>query len=456
MSTSESAPAVRGLYGWVASHPRAVDRTIATVLLVITVLPYLGITVVAFLTDSDPWPTALLLAVSLALAIPLYWRRTRPLATAGVVLAVCLIQLVAGLELVTAQIAALVVISALAGYAPRWASWWGLGLGLAGILAFAIRNWAGSGLTNQVIGAFVLLGFGWSLVGVAWLIGDLTRSRRLERSALADRADRLERERERELLLAAADERTRIARDMHDIVAHSLSIIVTQADGARYAAPASAGPVLPALEAIAETARVSLSEMRRLLGVLRDDDAAPTAPTAGLAEIEALIAGVRESGLPVRWRASGERHRPELPQGAELVIFRAVQESLTNVLKHAGPGARADVELTWGPTAVEVRVEDDGRGPDPDSDAAPGHGLQGMRERLALYDGDLRLETPDGGGLRLIATMPYPASAAGTGSPLARETAADTSADLQEGTPATPAPVLPAQDSTTARTGAAR
>lgn len=382
---------------------------LASVIMFFTVLPY-GAAVVLDALGSDLPGSLPLFILALALGVPLYWRRTHPLPAAAVMVVACLIQLFTGTELIATQVAVLVMIAALAAYAPRWASWWGLGLGLGGITALGIQFWIVGQSPRPWVTAIFTVILGGSLVAVAWLTGDLTRSRRLERDAFADRARRLEKERERELQLAASDERARIAREMHDIVAHSLSIIVTQADGARYAAPASAGPVLPSLEAIAETARSSLADMRRLLGVLRDDDAAPTAPASGLADIDALIATVRSSGLPVTRLPDRGRHRPSLPQGAELVLFRVVQESLTNVLKHAGENARATVAFEWQPTAVQVRISDDGRGLHPDSEIDAGHGLQGMRERVALYEGELVISSP-GEGVAVTATLPYPSDA---------------------------------------------
>jgi signal transduction histidine kinase len=403
------APASTGaFYRFVAAHPRFIDVLIASTVLFFTGLPYLASLIASLVTSGpDVAHNASLLGLDLALVLPLYWRRTNPIAAAAVMLVPCLIQLIGDVELVAGQVSVLIIISALAAYAPRWASRGGLALGVVGILLLGIRTSGFATNGHAIIGIAIFVALGWSMVGVAWLSGDLTRSRQLERSALSDRADRLERERERELKLAAADERAHIARELHDIIAHSLSIIVTQADGARYAAPPAAGPVVPALEAIAETARTSLTDMRRLLGVFRpEDDEAPTAPSPAVDDIPELIDSVRTSGLPVRFATSGVELRPELAQGAELVLFRVVQESLTNVLKHAGGDARAEVELRWGETAVDVTVRDSGAGMQ-QSTGESGRGLHGMRERLALYGGELEVSSPAAGGVAIHALLPY-------------------------------------------------
>jgi len=409
--TRRKAP-TGGVYGWIAAHPRTIDALLASAVLFFLGLPYVGQLISAALSEPGIAPNdVLLLGLSLALILPLYWRRTHPVAAAAVMLVPCLVQLIGRVELVAGQVSVLIIISALAGYGSRRASWGGLALGLTGIALLAFSTLGFADASNALLGIVIFIVLGWSLVGVAWLSGDLTRSRRLERAALADRADRLQRERERELRLAAADERAHIAREMHDIVAHSLSIIVTQADGARYAAPPQSGPVLPALEAIAETARTSLTDMRRLLGVLRTDDPVPTAPSPVVADLPTLVDSVRSSGLSVEFATEGELRG--LTQGAELVLYRVVQESLTNVMKHAGAHARARVQLTWSSDAVEVTVTDTGSGLASDGVAAGGHGLQGMRERLALYDGGIEVSETEDGGVRVHATMPYTSAVTG-------------------------------------------
>ena len=224
-----------------------------------------------------------------------------------------------------------------------------------------------------------------AIVTVAFLAGDLARGRRRRREQLEDRARRLEVEREQEVRLAAQDERARIAREMHDVVAHSLSVVIAQADGARYAASSAPEVAVETLGTIAETARGSLAEMRKLLGVLRTEDGTGTAPVPQLDQIEHLVASVRAAGLPVEHVVSGEAH---LSQGAQLTLYRVVQEALTNALKHAPAATSVRIAVEHGLGGSTVEISNDGAGGD---SRAPGggYGLQGLRERVGLYGGSL-------------------------------------------------------------------
>ena len=193
---------------------------------------------------------------------------------------------------------------------------------------------------------------------------------------------------------------------MHDIVAHSLSVVIAQADGARYAAAQDPILAVSALGTISETGRGSLREMRRLLGVLRGDGAAPTRPLPTLDDVPALLDAVRRSGLVVAFDRGGVPRRA-LPAGAELTAYRIVQESLTNVLKHAGPQAAASVVERWTGRGLELDVADDGRGAAADAAPGDGQGLRGMAERVALYDGSVDAGPLPGGGFRVRAFIPY-------------------------------------------------
>ncbi|HEV3463585.1 MAG TPA: histidine kinase, partial [Actinomycetota bacterium] len=259
-------------------------------------------------------------------------------------------------------------------------------------------------------------------------------SRQRLAEALAARTVELEREREERAKLAVAEERARIARELHDVVAHSVSVMVVQAGAARRTLATSPGQATTALGQIESTGRQALVEMRRLLGLLRDGDgdgedgevAAALTPQPSLAHLESLAAAAREAGLPVEIVVEGEP-RP-LPAGVDLSAYRIVQEALTNSLKHTGP-ARASVRLCYGREALEVQVLDDGPGPGaapgggglavvtlgpegvlPVSGARPttggGHGLIGMRERVALFGGTLEAGPRPGGGYRVAARLP--------------------------------------------------
>ena len=274
-----------------------------------------------------------------------------------------------------------------------------------------------------------------SIFTVFWFLGDSRRMRELRSEEFKERARRLEYEQEQERRLAAQDERTRIAREMHDIVAHSLSSIISQADGARYAAPSArtaraqqtqqaqqaeqpgqAQQNTPdiaeqTLELIADTARDSLTQMRSLLGLLRTDEATAYAPVPTLNDVPALVEQSRRAGLPVIFTGITGTMARTLPQGAELAAYRTVQEALTNALKHS-PGAATTVTIHWGKDGLQLRVQND-----PVSSAAAqniarpvpgsGNGLRGMSERIALYHGTLTYGLQPDGGWLVEAALPY-------------------------------------------------
>ncbi|HEX3512750.1 MAG TPA: histidine kinase [Trebonia sp.] len=228
-----------------------------------------------------------------------------------------------------------------------------------------------------------------------WLAGVFVRARR-QATALAERGEVLQRQAEQ----AAAAERARIARELHDIVAHHLSVIVLQAAGGR----ASGKPAEATLEKIESSGRQALAETRRLLGVMRDPDQETWfAPRPGIGELDALADSVRAAGLPVNLVISG--HRAALPAAADVSVYRIVQEALTNVLKHAGPG-RADVSVACAEEAVTVEITDNGTGAAGGQTPAGGHGLAGMRERVAVFGGELRAGPRPGGGFAVRARLP--------------------------------------------------
>jgi signal transduction histidine kinase len=237
---------------------------------------------------------------------------------------------------------------------------------------------------------------------VAWSVGRAIRRRQLLLQVLADRTKELEREREYRARAAVADERARIARELHDVVAHSVSVMVVQAQ---------AGPRLlgdqeqarGAFRSIEASGREALVELRRLLGVLRTgDEQLAIGPQPGLASLGALIEQVREAGLGVELRIEGEQ--VPLPPGIDLSAYRIVQEALTNTLKHAGP-AEAEIVVRYGSSALDLDVVDNGRGARASVNGS-GHGLVGMRERTALYGGRLEAGPCEGGGYAVRARLP--------------------------------------------------
>ena len=392
------------LYRWAQSHPGRVDALVAAGLFVVFAGPYL---LVGFHLRE--------VLFTAMLTVPLAWRRLNPVASGSAVAAACLLQVIASGQPIIAQCVALATVYSLAAYGPRWASLGGLVLALLGGLLFVLRYFVLPMATSYLTAGATGIRIPVQLVGAvaigaaalsSWTLGDLARARRLTLRALEERARRLEIEREQERDLAAADERSRIAREMHDIVAHSLSVIITQADGARYAATNEPRLAVTTLGTIAETGRASLGEMRRLLGVLRGDEASGTRPLPALRDIAELLDAVRRSGLAVAFTAEGAASG-QLPVGAELTAYRVVQESLTNVLKHAGPRASAWVTQEWTTRGLRLEISDDGRGAASDHGSGTGQGLRGMAERVALYDGAVDASPRPGGGFRVRAFIPY-------------------------------------------------
>jgi signal transduction histidine kinase len=236
-----------------------------------------------------------------------------------------------------------------------------------------------------------------------WLAGRLFRDRQRLAAALQSRTAELEREQEETARLAIAEERARIARELHDVVAHSVSVMVVQAGAERLALGPGEESARETLVSIEKTGRQALSEMRRLLGMLRkEDEELALAPMPSLNHLDSLVSHVRQAGLPVELHVEGTRRT--LPAGVDISAYRIVQEALTNALRHAGP-ARARVVVRYGEAEVEVEVTDDGRGPH-DANGS-GHGLVGMRERVALYGGELNAGLGEGGGYAVRARLPF-------------------------------------------------
>ncbi|GAB7190532.1 hypothetical protein NUM3379_12380 [Kineococcus sp. NUM-3379] len=370
-------------------HPLAVDAAAVVPLVVLTAL-------------TDGSARLLHLAFALALTVPLVWRRVAPVTSAAVVAGVAVAQVALLEYFLVADVAVLVSVYALAAYAPRWARSGGLALAFAGA-AVAGARWF-SGTLTQFVAATVFMVV---LAVAAYALGVVRRVRLQHVDQLAERARLLEVERENEARLAATSERQRIAREMHDVVAHSLSVIIAQADGGRYAGRADPAAAVDALETIASTGRQALTDMRSLLGVLRQEPGSERLPQPDTTQIPELVESVRRSGLPVDLEVEGTAR--ELPPGPGLAAYRIVQESLTNVLKHAGPACRAAVFVRWEEHCLRLAVLDDGRGAAATAEGkGSGQGLTGMRERAQLHGGRVLAGPRQGGGFEVHAELPYP------------------------------------------------
>jgi signal transduction histidine kinase len=351
-----------------------------------------------------PGPSLLHRLFLLGATVPTVWRRRYPLTVQVAVNVVngCWIGLLyaAGQQppLETFLLVLLVTYSAAVHARGRWV-WVGAAVAatwIPGTIVTSIR-------ANEDPGGAIA---SWVLVAAMFGFGLVIRRQRALADRLADYARELERERDERAALAAALERSRIARELHDVIAHSLSMIVVQAAAERRVMPnpeSSTGQVLRTVE---EAGRQAMTEMRRLLGVLRrTDEAASQVPQPRLKDLDLLVEQVRGAGLPVELSVQGEAH--ELTPGVELSAYRIVQESLSNALKHSGH-ARAKVCVCYRKGELEVEVSDDGRGAT--NVTAAGHGLIGMRERVALYGGTLEAGPRPEGGYRVRAVLPATAA----------------------------------------------
>lgn len=443
---------LRRLDQWTRLHPVRTDVMAAAALFTVLVaLPWIALGPMVA-PDPQGRQTAVSLLAGAGMVLPWAVRRVRPVASAAVVTAAAVLHLLAGPEFSLSLLMVPLTVYNLAANAPRSISVAGLLTGLVGGVANGVKVWlfpaqfvTPDGLTVRSPAeplAMVIMAIGCGLmVLTAWAFGDVVRNRRLTVRALEDRAHRLEVQSRQERELAAADERSHIAREMHDIVAHSLQVIISQADGARYAAAAKPALAVTALETIGQTGRSALADMRQLLGVLRetgetvagvpgvtDDDARRPAadvvaspdgrgtrlppgrrPQPRLADLPALVETMRLSGLEVSLLETGTPRRA-LPAGGELAAYRIVQEALTNTLRHGGPDADAFVTLAWTPRGLDLQIDDDGCGAAADpATRGSGQGLRGAAERAALFGGTLESGPRVGAGYRVSAHLPYSA-----------------------------------------------
>lgn len=338
---------------------------------------------------------------------PLAWRRTHPTAVFAVCAGAALVQWMAGVPLMAANLGLLFALYAVTVYGPVRASRTALGIGLFGVLLAVGRYYQDAEPRAQLTVGVAMA----AVVTGVWALGERRRTRTLYVAQLEARAEQLERDRDREAKLAVTAERTRIAREIHDVVAHGLSIMIVQADGGLYAADAAPDQAKKALATIADTGRDALAEMRTLLGLLKTDerryDDQPR-PQPGVSQIPELVENVRQAGMAVDLVIAGTVR--ELPALLGLTAYRVVQEGLTNGLKHAGPGAKATVELTYGAGELTVLVADDGHGAAATSTLSPdqqGHGLAGMRQRVSVTGGSVTAGPRAGGGYQVLARLPY-------------------------------------------------
>ncbi len=398
---------------WARSHPLLADAALASVLLgAALVSSHVAIEVnQAVSPDYRPPATAAVVSGLAATFVPLAVRRRFPLAA----LLACAVGLVAARVVldsietsVTVLALAVAFYSAAAYGRPRWRTAAG-GSSLVLLVAELWREVVTSSppIENVLLFQAFNIALNVALLLCFWALGSAVRSGRRRARELAERTDQLEREREENARRAVFDERVRIARELHDVVAHHVSVMGVQAGAARLVMERDPSKTSEALSSIESSSRQAVVELHRLLGFLRQEgDTDDLTPQPGLGQLEGLVAQMAEAKLAVQLRVDGEP-RP-LPPTVELSAYRIVQEALTNTLKHAG-ASKAEVHLRYRPAAVEVEIIDDGRG-GPRSPAYPaatgGHGLIGMRERATLHGGRLSAGPRPEGGFGVLATFP--------------------------------------------------
>ncbi|MFE9405848.1 sensor histidine kinase [Streptomyces sp. NPDC006530] len=395
------------LYDFIRRHPTGVDTFWAVILVGFSCLQIVE-------APEHPrqaaWSIQALVALGMGAVVAL--RRRVPEKMLLLVIGLGLAQVALNVHPQTADFAMLVIVYTVASAGERWASRLALVGGLFAAPVAQVR-WmdmaGGTDGTPEKIFFVVIMTVPFVL---AWVLGDSMRTRKAYFAQLEERASRLEREREAQAKVAVAAERARIARELHDVVAHNVSVMVVQADGAAYVMDTSPEQARTALETISTTGRQALAEMRRLLGVLRTgehQEAGEYVPQPDVQQIEDLVETVRGAGLTVDFKIEGTP-RP-LPSGVELTAYRIVQEALTNTRKHGGPDAGASVRLVYFDDGLGLLVEDDGRGAahevyeDGGADGQ-GHGLIGMRERIGMVGGTLDAGPRPGGGFRISALLP--------------------------------------------------
>jgi signal transduction histidine kinase len=382
------------------AHPAFGDSLIAGILLLFD----MGIAVTA--VDMGISFSAYL-AVTLLMLGPLPFRRHHPLGTSYLILAGGFLQLfshggIDGIPVRMSDFALAIALYTLVANTNRKTALIYLGWLVAGTLLWAIFQVGELQAVFLVFLVFVIFGFSWAM-------GEFIGARRAYQREMEQRLVLLETERDQQAKIAVGEERSRIARELHDVVAHAVSVMIVHADGAAYTIRSQPEVAENAVRTIADTGRLALTEMRRLLGVLRSEESetqwAPQPDARGVVE---LAENTRAAGVPVRLEINGDVD--DLPVGVGLSVYRIVQEALTNIIKHAGAGTTALVRLARSPEELRLEVTDNGFGTPHDVvKVSGGNGLIGMRERAAVLGGEFEAGPNPGGGWRVRATFPLAA-----------------------------------------------
>ena len=382
---------------WLARHRRGMD-----LLVVGLVLAYnqLVLPLAAFSSRSDFW---VLQAASACLCLAYPLRRRHPLAVFGVMILAACVQLLINAALLPADLMLLLIVHHLAA-TSRWTTSLPAAAAVVAWVPLVCAPMIRSGKARLSLPGLLIVAVAW-----AWTWGVLARTRQNYVAALAESAERSLREQEACHRADALDERARIAREIHDIVSHSLGVMVVVADGAATTAPADPQRAADAMIRVRDTGREAMGEMRRMLSLLRTGDPTGVEPQPGIARLEDLVAEARSTGLPVSLSVTGRATGPlDPPAGLGLTVYRLVQEALTNARRHGGSVSRVDVRVHHAQDRLEVEVLDDGDGlsASAGSSGSPGHGLVGMRERVASHGGALETGPPADGGFQVRAVLP--------------------------------------------------
>ncbi|KQV94212.1 histidine kinase [Streptomyces sp. Root369] len=375
------------------THPWVLDTAVVVLVFLMFCLPDLihggvddGDSPRRFKLAFTHLPVAGMLALQAGLVLPLLWRRRKPAATFAATTAVFVLQWSLGAAL-RADVALFVALYSLALHGRLRQLPWACAAMAAAMVLVAVR-------VSSTVSVWDALFFLLSTATAALALGLMVRIRRAQLAGLRDR-------------LATATERTRVAREMHDIVGHNLSVIITLADAGAYATDIAPERGKEALQLIGDTGRQALGELRRVLGVLREAAGPPDrpelSPQPGIADIEALCTKVRAAGLEVVYRTSGDADA--LDSGVQLTAYRIVQEALTNTLKHTDPDTRVHLAILLEDSRLTIRVQDTGPATPPGPPNEEGHGLVGMRERAALYGGTVSAGPAGGGGWSVEAVL---------------------------------------------------
>lgn len=377
------------------------DGTVALIAFALSVIALIAVTpteLELFERAPDGWAYVLVAGQTLPLAL----RRVQPVAVLGLVVAAFVVDRMLDYPSSTAAVGVAFAFHSLGSQLPRKRS---LQIGIPLIAVLVAFTAMGAYYVESVtVGTVIIL-----LIAtlVPLLLGREVNERRRYLTELEERAVRLERDREQQSRRAVREERARIARELHDVVAHEMTVMTIQAAAARRVITTNPAQATEALTAIESAGHDALTEMRRLLGLLRHEDGvSDLVPQPGLDRLDGLMEQMEESGLPTSLVIEGEE--TALPAGVDLSAYRIIQESLTNSLKHGGPDTKAAVRVVYQPDQILVEVEDDGRGSaaDPATNGGAGHGLVGMRERMAMLDGSLSAGPRPGGGFLVRATIP--------------------------------------------------